>query len=73
MLLPSDSDRMVAKRRSQVIWTPRGKARILPALATKLGDKASRIFKKNLVSSRSFQNWTETLENFLCDVTSVLQ
>ncbi|GFT06640.1 retrovirus-related Pol polyprotein from transposon 297 [Nephila pilipes] len=30
-------------------------------------------FSKSLVSSRSFQNRTETLENFLCDITSGLQ
>ncbi|GFT06634.1 uncharacterized protein NPIL_646891 [Nephila pilipes] len=40
MLFPSNTDRMVAKRRSQAIWTPRGKPGIrLPALVTKLGDK----------------------------------
>ncbi|GFU36987.1 hypothetical protein NPIL_591171 [Nephila pilipes] len=27
MLLPSNTDRMVAKRRSKAIWTPRGKSR----------------------------------------------
>ncbi|GFT65062.1 hypothetical protein NPIL_211781 [Nephila pilipes] len=38
ILLPRNTDRMVAKRRSQAIWTPRGKVGIrLPALATKLG------------------------------------
>ncbi|GFS75049.1 hypothetical protein NPIL_511461, partial [Nephila pilipes] len=75
MLLPGNTAHMVAKRRSQAIWTPRRKAEIrLPAFATILGDKrTSRIFKQNLVLSRSFQNMTETWENFLCDVTSCLQ
>ncbi|GFT00866.1 hypothetical protein NPIL_1341 [Nephila pilipes] len=38
MLLPSNTDRMVAKRRSQEIWTPREKEGIRPpTLATKIG------------------------------------
>ncbi|GFT04932.1 hypothetical protein NPIL_133832 [Nephila pilipes] len=38
MLLPSSTDRMVAKRRPQAIRTPRGKAGIRPStLATKIG------------------------------------
>ncbi|GFU46140.1 small nuclear ribonucleoprotein Sm D1 [Nephila pilipes] len=43
MLLPSSTDHLVARRRSQAIWTPRRKAGIrLPAFDTKLGYLATK-------------------------------
>ncbi|GFS66187.1 hypothetical protein NPIL_90851 [Nephila pilipes] len=77
MLLPSNTDRMVVKRRSQGIWMPRGKAGIeTPALETNLATNlatGNKNWHHESSSSRSFQNRTEKLENFLCDVTSGLQ
>ncbi|GFT34710.1 hypothetical protein NPIL_527601 [Nephila pilipes] len=56
----SNTDHMVAKKRSQAIWTPRRKAGIrLPAFATKLGYLVTKGIKNLQVKSSFVEKFPE--------------